>query len=99
LKVSELAQKIEDDADRLREAQRYYEALVAAMNVTHGDDGTQDALCVIEGIALLLGQLTGALDAPAADGALIYVTERARAHRDVFEAAGKSARHVDEEPL
>lgn len=95
--VADLAGNIENDPARLREAVRYYEAMVATMNATHRPDGTQDALCVYEAIALLLAQLTAGIDDAAAVGARTYVYERSDTLRAFFAESGKGAKHFIED--
>jgi hypothetical protein len=97
LNVADLARNLENDPARFREAVRYYEALVGVMNVTTGDDGTQDALCVYEAIALLLGQLTAGVEPDAARGVRTYVYERAQTLRDHFVESGNGAKHFIED--
>jgi hypothetical protein len=90
--INRLAAGLNEPA-RFAETRRHFEAVNAALNRSHVN-GQQDALCVFEAMAMMLGQLTGALSQRERDEFLGYVVVRANEHAKVFRAASKAAAHL-----
>lgn len=84
-----------DDPVRAAEVRRHFKALNHALNHSHVN-GEQDGLCVFEAMALMLGQLTGALSPKERSDFLAYVMVRADQFAPMFSGAGKAASHLFE---
>lgn len=88
----EIASRVYDDPSRLAEMRRYHAVIIDALNQEH-HYFEQDATCVFEAIAMVLGQLTGGLPEDKRTGVLRYVHARAEILGHQFLEAGKVARH------
>lgn len=94
---SDLAKNIWDDPEREKHCTRLFEAISAALQSVTLADGTQDALCVYEAIAIQIGQLTAGLDKSTADSTMGFIIGRVDDYRPEFIEAGKGARHFIED--
>lgn len=89
VRVAEIAKGLEDPG-RQEEAFRYHGVVIEALNATH-KNGEQDALCVYEGLAHVLAQLTANLDDNSRQGVLEFVRVRAGILAPVYGEEGKGA--------
>jgi hypothetical protein len=96
-KAAALASNIWKDAQREEHCTKLFEAVSAGLQSVTLQDGTQDALCVYEAIAIQMGQLLAGIEKNEADGIMGFVILRAEAYREEFREAGKGAKHFVED--
>lgn len=94
--VRNLAAGLQEPA-RFEEVKRYHRALIETLNRTH-TNGEQDALAMLEAIALVLAQQTAALSREERRGWLTFVAVEVEHYAPEFRAAGQAARVIEDPP-